>query len=185
MIYFSVPFGDGFFIFHFQCKKARFPWLIYERIFYKEGVNFCRFNDLPVERLFFETFFEMHPSETPFPWLIYEGIKIYFSKKPKLFSFLWPTNEGVRRISHFIAVFGTSRGLSMRGDIKTKRRCFLWFWFAAPAMIQWLEELFPCDRVGGAKSLRPFIRTAGWGSHAKKAEFKRGIAPKTSNIKIY
>lgn len=183
---FSWPTSRGQKIFNFYCYFCLFLWLIYEEInFFIFGVYFCRFNDLPVEGLFFETFFEIHPAETPFPWLIYEGIKIYFSKKPKLFSFLWPTNEGVRRISHFIAVFGTSRGLSMRGDIKTKRRCFLWFWFAAPAMIQWLEELFPCDRVGGAKSLRPFIRTAGWGSHAKKSEFKRGIDPKPNNTKIY
>ena len=140
---FSWPTSRGQKNFNFYCYFCLFLWLIYEEIiFFILGVYFCRFNDLPVERLFFETFFEMHPDETPFPWLIYEGIKIYFSKKPKLFSFLWPTNEGVRRISHFIAVFGTSRGLSMSGDIKTKRRCFLWFWFAALAMIQWPEELF-------------------------------------------
>ena len=67
--------------------------------------------------------------------------------------------------------------LVYESDIKTKRRCFLWFWFAAPAMIQWLEELFPCDRVGGSKSPGLFFRTAVEGSHTKKSEFKGVIWP--------
>lgn len=144
MIYFSVPFGERFFYFSFPMQKSTISAAYLWEDFYKEGVNKCHFRDLPVEEkisISIATF-------ACFCGLSMRGWN-FFSKKPKLFSFLWPTNEGVRRISHFIAVFGTSRGLSMRGDIKTKRRCFLWFWFAALAMIQWLEELFPCDRVGG------------------------------------
>ena len=93
---FFRSFRGRIFYFSFPMQKSTIPvaCLWEDKKISVQGVYFCCLTDLPVEGLFFETFFEIYPAETPFPWLIYEGIKIYFSKKPKLFSFLWPTNEG-------------------------------------------------------------------------------------------